>query len=230
MKEKGWFVLNNSTEMKGFWSLSFPSQTTHHPFGHLICTPVSLLAATSYLNIQPSSHNDTDAEQQVRNRFSQMYVNQMMIASHKLYNDFFSTGRNQLMIQEIYPWIPQGAYDMIEAAGLIVSGHCNHIVAERNGEKDLLLMPLNSLLENLCSLSNQNGCKISIIVTTKGHTVCFMCSECGALFMFDPLPAMLCFVPSFMIKDFLMQRVFDTAQTLFQDIEYSALIMMKHRA
>lgn len=215
-----------------FWSLPFPSQTNHHPYGHLICTPVSLLAATSYLNILSSDEDDT--EQQVRNCFTKNHVDQMMIASHKLYSDFFSKAGNQLMIQEIYPWIPQGAFDMIEAAGLIVSEHqeeqCHHIIATGGGSKDLLLMPLYSLLNQFSSRSRQNNCKMSIIVTTRGHSVCFMCSEYGGLFMFDPLPAVLCFVPHFMLKEFLMQQIFslDTPRSDFQDVEYSALVLTKH--
>jgi len=213
-------------EGENFWSLRFPSQTTHQPYGHLICTPVSLLAATSYLNI-PTFNNDMNTEQQVKQCFTSIHVNQMMFASHQLYGDFFSKGGNQLMIQEIYPWIPRGAYDMVEAAGLIVSGQCNHITADRHGERDLLLMPLYSLIEKNCSLSKQNSCKISMIVTTQGHSVCFMCGECGGLFMFDPLPAILCFVPKLMIKDFLMQQIFNTAT---KEIEYSALVMKKDTA
>ncbi len=143
----------------------------------------------------------------------------MMVASQKLYEDHFAGKCLPLMIQELYPWIPPNRFSLWEAAGLI-RGHTAIHTEHQAG--DIIIMPLVSLVEHYLSESG-NHSKTSIIVTAKGHTVCFMCSENGRLFVFDPLPASFSSIHPTKIQKEIFTQFQATSDA--QTIEYSALIM-----
>lgn len=178
--------------------------------------------------------NDDLEEQLKRIYFTQHNVHQMMVASQKLYADHFAGKCLPLMIQELYPWLPPGKFSTWEAAGLVF-GHAaiNPMDQSANDQQmpktdsNLIIMPLVSLVEHylLAKLDEpeRKPTKTSIIVTAQGHTVCYMCSENGQLFVFDPLPASLTSIPMSRIHEdiFLQFR----ATSNMPAIEYSALIM-----
>jgi hypothetical protein len=205
------------------WSLSFPSQINFHPHGHLICTPVSLLAGTAYLN---SNHSDASAC--LQKLFTPRYVREIMEVSHKFYSEVFSKRGLPLMIQEMYPWIPPTIFSMKEAAGLIfLDSYPPNVPHDTKDEKEILVLKsLLSLIKDTLEECRQVGQKAVIIVTAKGHTICFMCSNSGEeLFLFDSLPATLLSLPFGMIQQHLMQQF---GVTTSHDTEYSALILRNH--
>jgi hypothetical protein len=163
--------------------------------------------------------------EQLQASFTKQYVEKIMFASHKLYSEVFSKEGHQLMIQDLYPWIPQNAYDKLEAGGLILTEHENETSDQKSSNTaeadDIILMSLNNLLEQNSLLSKSNHCKISTIVTAEGHTICFMCCENGGLFLFDSLPAVLCYIPKYLLKEKLIS-VFNLRKN---DVEYSALVL-----
>jgi hypothetical protein len=212
---------NHGYAVSGGMALTFPSQTTFHPYGHLICTPISILAATSYLKIPDRAFecypirkkgNRASDFSQIQARFTQLHVRDMMLASHTLYEDFFSgkgKGQPLLMIQDIYPWIPADSYEILEAGGLILSAGAD----VPSAEDELIISPLSVLLRNAQSARS----KASVIVTARNHTTCYMCGE--GLFIFDPLPASLSEIPQDGLDEALM------ALYGAQDVEYSAIVM-----
>lgn len=208
------------------WSVLFSSQMSFQPYGHLICTPISLLAGTSYLKkcndaiVGKSDQNSFDIIQQL---FTPQYVHQMMLASHSLYKDHFSQSGQQLMIQDLYQWIPSDAFSILEAGGLILAEGkeedttTSHI--KKKFEKDdILIMPLFSLLHRFLDFSIKNQDKTSIVVTTEGHTTCFMCNERGDLFIFDSLPAVLTMIPRDRMEEAMLGP-------LTKNSEYSAIVL-----
>ena len=208
------------------WSLSFPSQINFQPHGHLICTPVSLLAGTAYLN---SKHSESSAC--LQNIFTPRYVREIMEVSHQFYSEVFSKRGLPLMIQEMYPWIPPTVFSMKEAAGLIFLDsyppnvpHDDTVPHDTKDEKEILVLKsLFSLIKDTLEECRQASQKAVIIVTAKGHTICFMCSDSGEeLFLFDSLPATLLSLPFGMIQQHLMQQF---GVTTSHDAEYSALIL-----
>ena len=86
----------------------FPSQTEWQPYGHLICTPVSLLIGTTCLH--------------ARGELSVQCVKEIMQLSHALYADHFAERGLPLKIQELLPYIPQHLFQYVETAGTIVRG------------------------------------------------------------------------------------------------------------
>ena len=217
--------MHNSSNLAS-WSIQFPSQTNYHPYGYLICTPVSMLAATTFIKL-PSQGVDDSIQiimDQLKATFTAQYVEKIMFASHKLYSEVFSKEGHQLMIQELYPWIPPNAYDKLEAGGLILTEHENETIEQKSSSteaEDILLMSLNTLLQQNSLISQKNHCKNSVVVTAKGHTICFMCCESGGLFMFDSLPAVLCYIPKYLLKEQLTS-IFNLRNN---DVEYSALVL-----
>jgi hypothetical protein len=204
------------------WSIYFPSQTTLHPYGHLICTPISCLAATSFLGSSAQNHNE------IQSLFNIEFVNKMMIASHELYREVFSPKGMQLMIEDIYPWLSKDLFTILEASGLVVK-ECflssSHVIDINDG---LLLIPLLTLVKKYIKKSRSETRKTSIIVTTKGHTICYMCSENGDLYIFDALPASLTFVPTKMLTKYILEQ-YNLKQCDFldddDDIQYSAVVL-----
>jgi hypothetical protein len=227
--------------------LTFPSQMTFHPYGHLICTPTSILAASSYLKIPydaddeivgvecyPIRSNKKRKYQniefnQIQACFTPLHVQQMMLASHTLYRDFFSGKGQQLMIQDIYPWIPKDSYEIMEAGGLILSQHPTTDVPIESPGDEIIISPLFELLGNISAVSLKSNSKACIIVTAKSHTTCYMCSENGQLFYFDPLPASLSVIPQNRLRETLMalygvrESVMEAPKS--QQVEYSAIVM-----
>ena len=196
------------------WSIKLPSQNTLQPYGHLICTPVSCLVATTYIKSDAKSHAE------IKSLFNKKYVQDMMKVSHDLYRESFSQRGIELMVQDIYPWLTNPIFTLIEAAGLIKNEHSKTEI------EDLLLMPFISLVNKYIDFSRENGRKTSIIVTAKGHTICFMCSENGELFVFDTLPASLSFIPSSsMEKNITEQFGLSHMPGIENDIQYSAVVL-----
>ena len=186
------------------WSVVFSSQLSFQPYGHLICTPISLLAGTSYLkmcNDAVIGRSDQKCFDMIQRLFTPQYVYQMMQASHALYKDYFSQKGQQLMIQDLYQWIPSDAFSILEAGGLIKpegeeEDTTTTLLMKKKFEKDdILILPLISLLHRFLDFSIKNQDKTSIVVTTEGHTTCYLCNERGDLFIFDPLPAVLTMIP-----------------------------------
>ncbi len=210
------------------WSLSFPSQINFHPHGHLICTPISLLAGTAYLNLNHSGASACLQKSSIQNIFTPRYVQEIMEVSHQFYSEVFSKKGLPLMIQEMYPWIPSTIFSMKEAAGLIfLDSYPPNIHHDAKDEKEtLVLKSLFSLIKDTLEECREVNQKAVIIVTAKGHTICFMCSNSGEeLFLFDSLPATLLSLPFGMIQQHLMQQFGVTGA---HDTEYSALILRNH--
>jgi hypothetical protein len=223
--------MNDQSSQSFPWSLSFPSQINFHPHGHLICTPISLLAGTAYLNL---NHSDASAGMQnktscIQNIFTPRYVQEIMEVSHQFYSEVFSKKGLPLMIQEMYPWIPPTVFSMKEAAGLIFLDSFSpsiHRDANNDETESLVLKSLFALIKDTLEECRHVNQKAVIIVTAKGHTICFMCSDSGEeLFLFDSLPATLLSLPFGMIQQHLMQQ-FGVTGT--HDTEYSALILRNH--
>jgi hypothetical protein len=215
--------MHNQSSQSFPWSLSFPSQINFHPHGHLICTPVSLLAGTAYLN-----PNHSDASACLQTIFTPRYVQEIMEVSHQFYSEVFSKRGLPLMIQEMYPWIPPTIFSMKEAAGLIFfDNYPPNVPHDTKDEKEILVLKsLFSLIKDTLEECRQVSQKAVIIVTAKGHTICFMCSDSGEeLFLFDSLPATLFSLPFGMIQQHLMQQF---GVTTSHDAEYSALILRNH--
>jgi hypothetical protein len=222
--------MHNQSSNSFPWSLSFPSQIKFHPHGHLICTPISLLAGTAYLNLNriDESAGVQNKTRNIQNIFTPRYVKEIMEVSHQFYSDVFSKQGLPLMIQEMYPWIPTTIFSMKEAAGLIfLDSNSPNIHRDAKDETEsLVLKSLFTLIKDTLEECRRVNQKAVIIVTAKGHTICFMCSDSGEeLFLFDSLPATLLFLPFGMIQQHLMQqfRVTDS-----HDTEYSALILRNH--
>lgn len=182
------------------------------------------------------SKEATDENQcicEIQNLFTPLHVHKIMAASHALYQDYFSREGQQLMIQDLYPWIPPKAFSMLEAGGLIISQEDSsnnddflksankYIVSHKKNtleKDDVLILPLISLLHGFSTFSKTNQDKTSIVVTAKGHTTCYMCSEKGNIFYFDPLPAILTLIPLDQIRDTIMDH-------FGVNVEYSAIIV-----
>jgi hypothetical protein len=228
-------------------ALAFPSQMTFQPYGHLICTPISILAASSYLKIPPDPDGEIVSVEcypirsnkkrkyqnndfnQIQACFTPLHVQQMMLASHTLYRDFFSGKGQQLMIQDIYPWIPKDSYEIMEAGGLILSQHFAADVPAESPEDEIIISPLSELLGSISTLSQKSNRKASVVVTAKSHTTCYMCSESGQIFCFDPLPASLSVIPQNSVRETLM-ALYGIRESVMtapksQDVEYSAIVM-----
>ena len=149
----------------------FVSQTEWKPYGHLICTPVCLLAGTAFLNGLKLSPPD---------------VRQMMCMSHNLYKERFAARRLPLKIQELYGLIPPHTFEIQEAAGMLLTKAAPGCEAD-----DLLVMPLIELLWDMMG-RDEDTCAI---VTTMDHTTCYLAKQPGQLQVFDPLPASLQVLP-----------------------------------
>lgn len=212
------------------WALlSFCSQTALQPYGHLICTPISLLASTTYLN---AYFQDMDAI------FSHQNIAQMMEASHHLYAEIFSHKLNgiPLMIQELYAWIPKSEFEMSEAAGLILpatnddSPESRQIAGKHDDEGaeiDLEIISLVQLIENTLNMARYKRKRFCIIVTAKGHTISYLCSERGELFVFDSLPGILALIHLECFKQHLLQQ-FNLFPSTDSNAEFSALLLTKN--
>jgi hypothetical protein len=191
-----------------------PSQIELQPYGHLICTPISCLVATTYIKSDARTHNDVKA------LFSAEYVKDIMKVSHELYSETFSQRGIELMVQDIYPWLTNKIFTLVEAAGLVKHEPSNTEV------DDLVLTSLISLVNKYVDFSLENGCKSSIIVTAKGHTICYMCSENGELYVFDALPASLNFIPSFSIEKNITEHFgLRESSDIEEDVQYSAVVL-----
>ena len=182
------------------WSISYPSQRCFGPYGHLICTPISCLAATTFLR--------TPKEDEIKSVFSIKYVGEMMEASHGLYTNYFSQRGVQLMIEDIYPWLSKDLFTIHETAGLIKTPY------SITDDNSVVLFPLISLIQKY----TKEAIKTSIVVTAQGHTICFMISEKGEVFLFDPLPASLMFIPPQFIESIILKH-------FGVDLQFSAIII-----
>jgi hypothetical protein len=158
-------------------SKTFVSQLEWRPYGHLICTPVCLLAGAAFLNGLPLSED---------------FVRQIMSRSHNLFTECFASQNQPLKIQELYELIPAGQYKLQEAAGMLLTKE-----APGSGADDLLVMPLAELLLTAMARGGEGGqCSAAscccVIVTTMDHTICYLGDRVAQrLEVFDPLPASL---------------------------------------
>lgn len=209
--------------------LSFCSQMALQPYGHLICTPISLLASTTYLN---AFFQDLNAI------FTHENVAQMMEASHHLYAEIFSKKLNgtPLMIQELYAWIPKADFAMTEAAGLILpaahekDSESRRIAGKHDDEGpeiDLEIISLVQLIENTLIMARNKRKRFCIIVTAKGHTISYLCSERGELLVFDSLPGILALIHLACFKQHLLQQ-FGLVPSPDSNAEFSALLLTKN--
>lgn len=159
----------------GFTSLSL-SQLQWRPYGHLICTPVCLLAGSAFLNGLGALSNAT--------------VREMMQAAHNLYVERFAIQKQPLTIQELYELIPHDQFELTEAAGMLLTKEAPGSQAE-----DLLVMPLAELLRFIIMNASRKT-PACLIVTTMNHTTCFLADRLrGRLELFDPLPASVSTLP-----------------------------------
>lgn len=209
------------------WVLSFSSQTVLQPYGHLICTPISLLASTTYLNAH-RIHS-------MGGIFTHQNIIQMMEASHRLYAELFSQHLKgqPLMIQELYAWIPKEEFAMKEAAGLILPASDNPVdkpllkIKKEEEALELEIIPLILLIQKTLLRAREEGKRWTVIVTAKGHTISYLCSEMGELFVFDSLPGILALIPLAFCYQQIFQQFGVTPHSENGNAEFSALILTK---
>ena len=168
----------------------FRSQLEWKPYGHLICTPVSLLVATTFL------HNKS---------LTAECVSDIMDMSHQLYQEIFSKTGESLKIQDLFPYIPPHQFDYTETAGTILKKDSS-IQAE-----GMIIQPLIHLLQALID----DATPACLITTANEHTVCYFVDEYGALFIFDPLPARLCKTQNTSAE---LQRQFSSGDTIYSGL------------
>ena len=134
----------------------------------------------------------------VRDELCYDMIEQAMVEGHAM----FKGRREPMMIQDLTSIFNVDGLNYSEAAGLTHTG-------EREQIESLLLCPLKILLKEL-TIEKSGG----LIVTCLGHTVCYLLTKGGGLYLFDPLPAKL--------KDVTLTW----AETLpSADVEYSAILL-----
>ena len=181
-----------------------PSQMEWKPYGHLICTPVALLAGTALLHTQELSAG---------------YVREIMQLSHNLYSEYFAGSGLPLKIQDLFPYIPSKLFKYTEVAGTIT--HADSLTSvEAEG---MMILPLTQMLEKLVEEAQALEQKLCLIVTAHGHTMCYCAYEEGKLLVFDPLPASLCVVPLQRLASWLIEIYSSKASE--EPVLYSALIL-----
>jgi len=183
---------------------AYPSQTEWHPYGHLICTPVSLLVGATFLQTQRQNLKDVLSVPCVRN---------IMHLSHNLYRDHFAASGLPLKIQELFPYISLKIFKYTEVAGMAWS---HQGLQEAEG---MIIKPLLEMLENIVSESCAKGERVCLITTAEEHTVCYCVDEEGCLFVFDPLPASMQSIQVDKLKAWLRKQ-YHSADTV-----YSALLL-----
>lgn len=170
-----WSHMDINIRNNCFCMQSFVSQLEWRPYGHLICTPVCLLAGASFLKGFSLSNE---------------YVKQIMNRSHALYLECFASHNQPLKIQELYDLIPSGQFEFKEAAGMLLT----KVESSEINAEDLIVMSLSELLRYAMEKKRRNNEKDTccVIVTTMDHTTCFLVDRyTQKLQVFDPLPASL---------------------------------------
>ena len=185
--------------------VAFPSQLEWKPYGHLICTPVSLLVATTCLH-----SNDKERA------LTAECVSQIMEMSHRLYQEIFSQTGQSLRIQDLFPYIPSQQFECTETAGTILPIKRKQDDGVLTHAEGMIIECLHHLLRGLVEEGTTPSC---LIATANEHTVCFFADECGELFLFDPLPASLCKMQNTIAE---LKRQFSSGDTI-----YSGLLLRK---
>jgi hypothetical protein len=163
----------------------YRSQVEYGRYGSLICTPVCCLVTIAH----------------VRGQLSDEAIEGAMVTGHKLF-ERRGGERTPMMADELVYAFEKHGLESREVSGLIHGG-------ERQEIENLLICPLAGLLEELEASSTSRA---GVVVTYRGHTVCYLRRKGGELFLFDPLPAKLVDVTSCW-RDTLPA----------DDVEYSAL-------
>ena len=124
----------------------YPSQLDTGRYGHLICTPSSLLVTSAFI-----CNEGWDPFQTLTNEF----VSNALRASHALYSAEFAphndhwrvgSGREELvMIPELLRFIPQDKFLMLEVAGVLLpapaTGRFSTTTSSHDGGEEQRLLP-----------------------------------------------------------------------------------------
>ncbi len=176
----------------------FPSQLQWKPYGHLICTPASLLMGGMLL----------------QGREAPGWVRDVMQLSHNLYSDRFAASGLPLKIQELFPYIPRSLFRCTEVAGTVL-GRSHQLKAE-----GLEIKPLLEVLRGMNAEALASGQRVCLVATARNHTTCFCADEGGRVYLFDPLPASLRALPLARLDEWLRQKY-----AADDDTQYSGLLL-----
>ena len=191
---------------------TYQSQSNWVPYGHLICTPVSLLIGTTYLH-----GLNIDG-------FSEECVREIMSISHALYKEQFAQNGQPLSVHELFQFINKESFDFMEAAGTVLSSNGEEVMRGMAAE-NLVVMSLHELILTLLKSCREMGQRMSLIATANEHTVCYLIEANSTLFVFDPLPASMRSLHDILASDselttWLEQKYGSSTENL-----YSALIL-----
>jgi len=106
--------------------ITYPSQLEYGKYGARICTPVASVVASRFLIVKTNSaQSDVLAFPSVEKLFSEQRVRDIMIASHRLYEERFSFMNSNLMLLDIQQFFPSCIYT-VEVAGTLHSTVDSH--------------------------------------------------------------------------------------------------------
>lgn len=187
---------------------AFASQLTYRPYGHLMCTPLCMLVADGFVRGKVAQSSDPFV------CFCPRVMHACMHAAHRLYSEHFSARKEMVMIEEIMPMLPDDRQvERLQLAGVLQ----NRQYDAGFDDGKTCIASLTTVLQTLAEVGLRE--RAAVVVTTGGHTTCYLSNGSGRVYHFDSLPARLVDITH---KTLLEQAQCAGALTR----EYSALVMV----
>jgi len=98
--------------------MEYPSQLAYGKYGARICTPVASVVASRFVIAHHHELASCFRFPSIERLFSASRINEIMIASHRLYEERFSAMDSNLMLLDIQHFFPTCVYS-IEVAGVL---------------------------------------------------------------------------------------------------------------